>query len=371
VTSALFSPITLRGLTINNRIAVSPMCQYASNDGSANDWHLMHLGGFAAGAAGLVMVEMTQVNPVGRISLKDAGMWSDDNEKAMKRVVDFCKTFGVAKMGIQLGHAGRKGSQNTPAAGAAPLTPDEGAWETVGPSAIPYGPGWPEPRPLTKDDIKQIIADHVQAVKRCERIGFDLVEMHGGHGYLIHQFLSPLSNQRTDEYGGSLENRMRFPLECFAAMRAAWPAEKPMGIRISAEDWVEGGFNTDEAIVFARELKKLGVDYICVSTGGLDARQQIPIFPGYQVEFGARIRKEAGVVTRSVGLIGTAKQAEEIIASGQADMVAIGRGAMYDPRWAWHAAEELGVETEYAPKYRACHPSLRPQLFPNRQHKPT
>jgi 2,4-dienoyl-CoA reductase-like NADH-dependent reductase (Old Yellow Enzyme family) len=370
VTSALFSPITLRGLTLNNRVVVSPMCQYASNDGSANDWHLMHLGGFSMGAAGLVMCEMTQVNPVGRISLKDAGMYSDDNERAMKRVVDFCRTFGVAKLGIQIGHAGRKGSTHPPALGGKPLTPDEGAWETVGPSAIPYGDGWPAPRELTVGEIKQLIADHVQAVERSARIGFDVVEMHGGHGYLIHQFLSPLSNQRTDEYGGSLENRMRFPLECFAAMRAAWPADKPMGIRISAEDWVEGGFNTDQAVEFAKELKKLGVDYICVSTGGLDARQQIPLSPGYQVQFGARVRKEAGVVTRSVGLIGHARQAEEIVASGQADMIAIARGAIYDPRWAWHAAEELGVETEYAPKYRAGHPSLRPQLFPNRQPKP-
>ena len=370
MTSALFSPITLRGLTLNNRIVVSPMCQYASNEGSATDWHLMHLGGFSMGAAGLVMAEMTQVNPVGRISPKDAGMWSDDNERAMKRVVDFCRTFGVAKLGIQLGHAGRKGSQQPPALGGKPLTPDEGAWETVGPSAIPYGPGWPEPRALTKADIDQLIDDHVQAVKRSDRIGFDLVEMHGGHGYLIHQFLSPLSNQRTDEYGGSLENRMRFPLDCFRAMRAAWPDEKPMGIRISAEDWVEGGFNVEEAVVFAKALKGLGVDYVDVSTGGLDARQQIPLSEGYQVPFGARIRKEAEVVTMSVGLIDKPRHAEALIASGQADMVALARGAVYDPRWAWHAAEELGVETEYAPKYRVAHPSLRPQLFPSRQHKP-
>jgi 2,4-dienoyl-CoA reductase-like NADH-dependent reductase (Old Yellow Enzyme family) len=222
---------------------------------------------------------------------------------------------------------------------------------------------------MTVEDIKQCVADHVAAVRRADSIGFDLVEMHGGHGYLVHQFLSPLSNQRTDEYGGTLENRMRFPLECFAAMRAAWPAEKPMGIRISAEDWVEGGFNTDEAVVFATALKAIGCDYVDVSTGGLDPRQVIPLAPGYQVPFGERVRKEAGVVTRSVGLIAQASQAEEIVASGKADMVAIARGAIYDPRWAWHAAEELGVETEYAPKYRAGHPSLRPQLFPHRAAK--
>jgi 2,4-dienoyl-CoA reductase-like NADH-dependent reductase (Old Yellow Enzyme family) len=236
VTSALFSPITLRGLTLNNRVVVSPMCQYASNNGSANDWHLMHLGGFSMGAAGLVMVEMTNVSMEGRISPKCATLCTDENEAALKRIVDFCRTYGVAKLGIQIAHAGRKGSQQPPAAGGKPLLPEEGAWETLAPSAIPFGDGWPEPKAMTIDDIKQCIADHVASVKRAERLGFDVIEMHGGHGYLIHQFLSPLSNQRTDAYGGSLENRMRFPLECFQAMREAWPAEKPMGIRVSATD---------------------------------------------------------------------------------------------------------------------------------------
>jgi len=343
------------------------MCQYQSDpDGSANDWHLMHLGGFSMGAGGLVMTEMTQVDPVGRISPKDAGMYSDANERAMERVVKFCRTFGVAKLGMQIGHAGRKGSSQPPALGGKPLTAEEGAWETVGPSAIPFGEGWPAPRAMTEEEIQTCIAQHVSAVQRAERIGFDVIEMHGGHGYLTHQFLSPLANQRTDRYGGSLENRMRFPLECFAAMRAAWPKEKPMGVRISATDWVEGGFNPDEAVVLARELKALGCDYLDVSTGGLDLRQQIPLAPGYQVEFGARIRQEADIPTMSVGLIGDAHQAEHIVATGQADMVAIARGAMYDPRFAWHAAEALGAETAYAPKYRGCHPSLRPQLFPQR-----
>ena len=370
MTSALFSPITLRGLTLNNRVVVSPMCQYASDEGSCTDWHLMHLGNLSMGAGGLVMVEMTNVSKIGRISPKCATLCTDENEAALKRVVDFCRAYGIAKLGLQIAHAGRKGSSSPPAAGGKPLAPEDGGWETIGPSAIPYGPGWPEPRPMTADDIAQCIADHVASVQRAERIGFDIIEMHGAHGYLMHQFLSPLSNQRTDQYGGSLENRMRFPLECFAAMRAAWPAEKPMGIRISAEDWVEGGFNTDEAVVFARALKAIGCDYIDVSTGGLDARQVIPLAPGYQVPYGARVRNEAGIATWSVGLIDKPAQAEAIIASGQADMVALARGAIYDPRWAWHAAEELGVETEYAPKYRAGHPSLRPQLFPNRQPKP-
>ncbi|OYX36306.1 MAG: oxidoreductase [Caulobacterales bacterium 32-69-10] len=367
MTSALFSPISLRGLTLNNRVVVSPMCQYASNDGSANDWHLMHLGGFAMGAAGLIIAEMTNVSMVGRISPKCATLCNDENEAAIKRVVDFCKTYGVAKMAVQIAHAGRKASTNPPALGGKPLTAEEGAWETIAPSAIPFGEGWPTPRAMTLDDIKQCLADHVASVKRADRAGFDAIEMHGAHGYLVHQFLSPLSNQRTDEYGGSLENRMRFPLECFKAMRDAWPQDKPMGVRVSATDWVEGGFTPEEAVVFARELKKIGCDWIDATTGGLDPRQQIPLAPGYQVPFGAKIRQEAGIATMSVGLISDPHQAEEIVASGQADMVALARGAVYDPRWAWHAAEALGVETEYPPKYRVGHPSMRPQMFPNRQ----
>ena len=366
MTSMLFSPMTLRDLTLPNRIVVSPMCQYNSNEGSANDWHLAHLGGLSMGAAGLVIFEMTNVSLEGRISPRCATLCTDENEAALKRVVDFCRTYGVAKLGIQIGHAGRKGSQQPPALGGKALTLEEGAWQTVAPSAIPFG-DYPAPRELAKDEIAGLVEAHRQAVARAERIGFDLVEMHGGHGYLIHQFLSPLSNQRTDEYGGSLENRMRFPLEVFRAMRAEWPAQKPMGIRVSATDWVDGGFNPDEAVVFAKELKALGCDFVDVTTAGLDHRQQIPLSAGYQVPFGERIRKEAEIATMSVGLIGGgARQAEEIIASGQADFVMIGRDALYDPRWAWHAAEELGATTEYAPKYRMAQPVLRPQLYPNR-----
>jgi 2,4-dienoyl-CoA reductase-like NADH-dependent reductase (Old Yellow Enzyme family) len=364
MTSALFSPLALRGLTLPNRIAVSPMCQYNSTNGSANDWHLMHLGSLSMGAAGLVIVEMTNVTMDGRITPKCATLCTDENEAAMKRIVDFCRTYGVARLGIQIAHAGRKGSRQPPALGGKLIPVEEGGWEVVGPSAIPFGPGFTVPRELTIAEIHAITEAHVASVKRAERAGFDLIEMHGGHGYLIHQFLSPLSNQRQDQYGGSLENRMRFPLETFKAMRAAWPSDKPMGIRVSATDWVEGGFNPDEAVVFAKELKKIDCDYIDVTSGGLDARQQIPLAPGYQVPFAARVRNEAGIATFSVGLIGTAQQAEAIITSGQADVVVIGRGALYDPRFAWHAAQELGAETAYAPKYRACHPSMRPQLFP-------
>jgi 2,4-dienoyl-CoA reductase-like NADH-dependent reductase (Old Yellow Enzyme family) len=365
--SALFSPITLRGLTLANRVVVSPMCQYNSVNGCATDWHLMHLGNLSLGGAALVITEMTNVNPVGRITPQCAGMYSDENEAAMKRVIDFCKQYGVAKHGIQLAHAGRKGSTLPPAKGGTPLKPEDGGWRTKAPSAIPFAPDWPAPEALTKQEIKELVAQWVSAARRAERIGYDLIEFHGGHGYLVHQFLSPLSNQRSDEYGGSLENRMRFPLEAFAAVRAVWPADKPMGIRVSATDWMDGGWTPEETVVFARELKKLGCDYMDVSSGGLDPRAKIPLAPAYQVQFSEKVRKEAGIPTMTVGLITDAKLAEDIVASGKADMVAIARGAMWNPRFAWHAAEELGAETPYAPKMMACHPKMRPQVFPNRK----
>lgn len=367
MSSALFSPITMRGLTLPNRIVVSPMCQYASNDGSANDWHLMHLGGFSLGAAGLVLTEMTNVNPVGRITHKCAGIWSDDNEAALKRVHDFCRTFGVAKLGVQLGHAGRKGSATPPAAGGRALTADEKAWQTEAPSAIPYDADWPAPKELSKADINRLIEEFVASAKRIDRIGFDVIELHGGHGYLLHQFLSPLSNRRGDEYGGGFENRVRFPLEVFKAVRAAFSEDKPIGIRVSATDWVDGGWTPEETVKLGHELKALGCDYMDVSTGGLDPRQKIPLSPAYQVPFGEQVRKATGLKTMSVGLITSATQAEDIVASGKADFIALGRGVMYDPRWAWHAAEELGAETAYAPKMMACHPKMRPQIFPNRK----
>ena len=369
MTSALFSPLQLRGLTLPNRIVVSPMCQYMSNDGCANDWHLVHYGQFAMGAAGLVITEMTDVNAAGRITPKCAGMYTDAQEAASRRVLDFCRNFGVAKLGIQLGHAGRKGSTGLPALGGKPLPSAEGAWQTVAPSALPYGPDWHVPEALARQGMERIKADFVAAVKRVGRIGYDLIEFHAAHGYLMHQFLSPLANRRTDEYGGSTENRMRFPLEVFAAMRGAWPADKPMGVRVSATDWVEGGWSPEETVRFAHELKKLGCDYVDVSSGGLDPRQQIPLAPGYNAPFAEKVRKEADVTTGTVGLIADARLAEEIVASGRADMIAIGRGAMWDPRWAWHAAEELGADAPYPPQATPCLPALRPQLFPKRAAK--
>jgi len=367
MTSALFSPITLRGLTLPNRIVVSPMCQYNSDNGSANDWHLMHLGSFSLGAAGLVMTEMTDVNPQGRISPRCAGMWCDENEAALKRVHDFCRQYGVAKLGVQLAHAGRKGPTTVPAAGGKPILEGPDAWTPEAPSAIPYDEGWAMPHAMTKDDIKRVHGEFAAATKRVDRIGYDVIELHGAHGYLAHQFLSPLSNQRTDEYGGSTENRMRFAIEMYEAVRAVWPDSKPIGMRVSATDWVDGGWTPEETVLLAKELKKRGLDYMDVSTGGLSPKQKIPLSPGYQVPFGEKVKKEAGIATMSVGLITDAHQAEEIVASGKADMVVLGRGIMYDPRWAWHAAEELGAETAYAPKMMACHPKLRPQIFPNRK----
>lgn len=362
--SKLFSPIKLRDLELANRIVVSPMGQYQSEDGNANDWHLMHYGSFAMGAGGLVIAEMTNVSSEGRISYHCAGMYSDDNEASWKRVVDFCKKFGVAAMGIQLGHSGRKGSTLPPSQDGKPLTAEQGAWETIAPSAIPFAEGWHTPRVATKADLEKIKADFVAAVERCDRIGFDLIEMHAGHGYLLNQFLSPITNRRTDEYGGSLENRMRFVLEVFEAMRARWPQNKPMGARISATDWVEGeGFTPDEAVVLAKALKERGIDYLDVSGGGLDPRQKPPFAVAYQAPMSEKVRAEAGVATSTVGLIADPKVAEDIIASGKSDMIKIGRGALYDPRWAWHAAQALGAETRYPGKYFAAQPKFRPWIF--------
>ena len=364
MSSKLFSPLELRNLTLNNRIAVSSMCQYCSENGSAVDWHLMHLGQFCMGAAGLVMTEATAVSPIGRISHKCLGLYSDENEVALKRVIDFCRKYGVTAMGIQIGHAGRKGSTHVPSEGGNPLAEDENPWATVAPSAIPFAPGWHLPQKLSREGLAAIKAEFDDATERAARIGFDLVELHCAHGYLLHQFLSPLSNQRSDEFGVKLENRMRYPLEVFEAVRAAWPADKPLGVRISATDWIEGGWNIEESVVFAKALKSLGCDFIDVSSGALDPRQKIPLEPGYQVPFSFQIRKQAEIKTWTVGMITKARQAEEIISSGKADVVALARGMMFDPRWAWHAAEELGVDTEYSSMYARCAPSQWPEVFP-------
>ncbi len=356
--SALFTPFRLRDLELPNRIVVSPMCQYMSENGSASDWHLMHLGQFAMGAAGLVITEATHVSAAGRISPRCLGLYSDDNEKTLAHVIAFCKKHGVARMGIQLAHAGRKASSLPPAQGGKPLTAEQGAWKTVAPSALPFGPGWHVPEALTRDGLREVKQQFVDAAKRAARIGFDLAELHVAHGYLLHEFLSPISNQRTDEYGGALQNRMRYPLEVFDAVRAVWPKERPLGVRVSATDWIDGGWTPEETVAFAKEMKLRGCDFLDVSSGQLDPRQQIPFAPGYNVPFAEKVKKESGIATMSVGMITRPQQAEDIVAGGKADLIALARGVMDDPRWAWHAARELGGEAPYAPNYQRCMPAV-------------
>ncbi len=358
MTSALFSPIELRGVRLPNRIVVSPMCQYMSVNGSANDWHLMHLGQFAMGAGGLLITEATHVSAVGRITHRCLGLYSDENETTIKRVVDFCRKHGVAKLGIQLAHAGRKGSAHTPFEGGKPLAPDENPWTTVAPSALPFTPGWHVPQALSLSALAEVKQQFVESAKRALRIGFDLIELHSAHGYLLHQFLSPISNQRSDAYGGSLQNRMRFPLEVFEAVRAIWPQDRVLGARVSATDWIDGGWTPEETVTYAGELRTRGCDFIDASSGALDPRQKIPLGPGFNVPFAEKIKKGAGIATMAVGMITKPQQAEEIIASGKADLIAIARAVMDNPRWAWHAARELGAETAYAPNYVRCSPAV-------------
>jgi 2,4-dienoyl-CoA reductase-like NADH-dependent reductase (Old Yellow Enzyme family) len=343
------------------------MCQYEAQDGSATDWHLAHLGQLAMGGAGLLIIEATAVSRVGRITHGCLGIYSDANERALQRVVQFCRHYGVAKLGIQLAHAGRKGSTHVPRQGGAPLKPGEDPWLTEAPSAVPYASDWHTPAALDADGLARVQRSFVQAVERADRLGLDLIELHSAHGYLLHQFLSPISNQRNDDYGGSSENRMRFPLEVFAACRAAWPTHKPMGVRLSATDWVEGGWTPEETVAMAKRLKTLGCDYIDVTSAGLDPRQKIPLGPGYQVHFAEQVKREAAIRTIAVGMITDAHQAEKIIASGQADMVALARAMLLDPRWAWHAAQELGGDAALPPNYARAHPRNWPQAFPQKK----
>jgi len=346
MTARLFSPIALRGLALANRVVVSPMCQYMAEAGTAGDWHLMNLGQYAMGAAGLVFAEATHVSAAGRISPRCLGLYSDANEQGLARVVDFCRRFGVTALGLQLAHAGRKGATLPPERGGGPAGPEDGAWTPVAPSALAFAEGWHVPRALDLAGIAEVRAQFVAATERAARLGFDVVELHMAHGYLLHQFLSPLANRRDDAYGGALDHRLRLPLEVFEAVRAAWPADRPLGVRISATDWVEGGWTIE--------------DFIDVSSGGLDPRQKIPLGPGYQVPFAERIRAETGMTTMTVGLITEPAQAEAIVAGGQADLVAMARAMMFDPRWAWHAARALGAETAYSDRYARCRPAVWP-----------
>jgi 2,4-dienoyl-CoA reductase-like NADH-dependent reductase (Old Yellow Enzyme family) len=360
MSSSLFTPIALRDLTLANRIVVSPMCQYSADDGSANDWHMQHLGSLSVSGAGLLMIEATAVEQAGRITHGCLGLYSDANEAALGRVVAACRRFGNTALGIQLAHAGRKGSAQRPWEGIHALSKPAGAWITVAPSPIALAEQWPTPHPLAAADLDRIEAAFVAATRRAARLGLDLVEAHCAHGYLLHEFLSPIANQRGDAYGGSLENRMRFPLRVMAAMRAAWPAAKPLGARITGTDWLPGGFSVEDAVVFAGALKAIGCDYVCVSSGGIVPKAPIPVGPGYQLDLAARVRRDAGIVTRAVGLLAEPHQAEAVIASGQADMVAMARAFLDDPRWPWHAAELLGAGVAYPPQYERSRANLWP-----------
>jgi 2,4-dienoyl-CoA reductase-like NADH-dependent reductase (Old Yellow Enzyme family) len=365
MTSALFQPITLGGLTFPNRIAVAPMCQYSAEDGSASDWHLYHWMNLAMSGAGMVTVEMTDVERRGRISHGCLGLYSDDNEAAARRTLDAARRVATpgAKFGTQLAHAGRKASNRKPWDGGGPLQPGEDPWQTVSASAIAYDTGWNVPHPLEEEEILQLVARFAESARRAERAGFDFIELHAAHGYLIFQFLSPLSNQRTDRWGGSLENRMRFLLEIVRAVRKAVP-DMMLGARLSVKEWVDGGFDVAEAIEVAKALKAAGVAYLCCSSGGNSPLQQLPTGPGYQVHLAEAVRKGAGIPTRAVGLIDDPSQAEAIVADGRADMVALARPFLADPRWGWRAAATLGEEIHPAPQLARSVATMRHWVKP-------
>jgi len=350
--SALFSPLTLRSLTLRNRVGVSPMCQYSSEDGFATDWHLVHLGAFATGGAGLVLTEAAAVTPEGRISPHDLGIWDDAHIPMLRHITAFCRAQG-AVMGIQLAHAGRKASTRRPweqPAGTVPVS--EGGWDNVmAPSAVPFAPTYPLPQELSLDGIAQVIASFRAAAIRALAAGFQVVELHAAHGYLLHEFLSPLANARTDRYGGSFENRTRLLLEVTDAVRAVWPDQLPLIVRISATDWADGGWTVEESVQLASLLKARGVDLIDCSSGGLAAHQQIAIGPGFQVPFAHRIRAETGVPTAAVGLITDAAQAEQVVADGSADLVLLARELLRNPRWPLMAAHALGASITWPPQY--------------------
>ena len=347
--SSLFSSFSLRGLEFRNRVLVSPMCQYSGRDGLPNDWHMVHLGSRAVGGTGLVCVEATGVSPAGRISPSDTGLWSEEHTDAFTPIASFIKTQG-ARAGIQLAHAGRKASTDVPWRGGKPLSEEQGGWQTMAPSAVPFG-DWPAPREMTRDDIETVVLQFADAARRSLEAGFEVVELHMAHGYLLHEFLSPLSNRREDEFGGSLENRARFPLAVAAAVRVVWPDELPLFARISATDWVEGGWDVEQSVLFSRWLKERGVDLVDCSSGGLVPGARIPVAPGYQVGFAERIRREASVATGAVGLITEPEQAEEIIVSGKADVVFLARAELRDPYWPLHAAKRLGAQAPWPVQY--------------------
>jgi 2,4-dienoyl-CoA reductase-like NADH-dependent reductase (Old Yellow Enzyme family) len=360
---SLFSPFQLRSVSFANRIGVSPMCQYSARDGFATDWHLVHLGSRAQGGVGLVTVEASAVLPEGRISSGDLGIWDDAHIPALERIVQFIHSQGV-RAGIQLAHAGRKGSMAIPFAGERLLSPAEGGWQPVAPSALAFAPDYAVPQPLDQAGISIIIDAFVLAARRALKAGFDMVEIHAAHGYLLHQFLSPLANQRIDASGGSFQNRARLLLAVADAVRAAWPAHLPLFVRISATDWAEGGWSIDESVQLAHLLRERGVDLIDVSSGGLVPNAQIPSGPGFQVVFAARIHREAGIPTAAVGLITDPVQANAIVAQGEADLVLLGRELLRNPYWPLRAAAALGESASWPEQYLRAAPSHSPARRP-------
>lgn len=357
----LFSPFSMRGLTLDNRIVLSPMCQYAADNGRASQWHMVHLGTYALSNVGLIITEATGVEPVGRISPWCLGLYTDEQQEALTRVIGFCREYGNAKFGVQLAHAGRKSSVLPSFMIRRALTPEEGGWTPIC-SSYYEDNVHPPPAVMDLEAIERVKAAWGDATRRAGEIGVDLIELHFAHGYLINQFLSPLINKREDAYGGSLENRMRFGLEVFEICRRAFPDDRPIGVRISAVDWVPGGWDIGDSVAFCRELKKRGCDYICTSSGGVSLEQKIDAKPGYQVPFAEAVRREAGIPAMAVGQINQTAQAEEILADGKADLIALGRGLLANPRWAWTAAAELGVFLKYPPRYRVCHPRMGSDL---------
>jgi 2,4-dienoyl-CoA reductase-like NADH-dependent reductase (Old Yellow Enzyme family) len=362
--SALFTPLEVGGLRLANRIVIAPMCQYSAEDGCMSDWHVIHLGHLALSGAALLTIEATAVTPEGRISYGDTGLWSDENEEAMARVLASVRRWSEMPIAIQLGHAGRKASTDKPWFDGGQIAPGEpNGWQTVAPSPIPFLDSENPPLELDRAGIQRLVQAFAEAAKRAARLDLAAVQLHGAHGYLLHQFLSPLSNERSDEYGGSLENRMRFPLEVFDAVRAAFPPDKPVSMRVSATDRVEGGWDIEQTIEFARALEQRGCSAIHVSSGGSDPKQEIPVGPSYQVPLARAVKRAVDIPVVAVGLITGFEQAEAIVGTGDADLVALARGILYDPRWPWHAAAHLGASVKAPPQYLRSQPRQHRELF--------
>lgn len=362
--SALFRPLQVGNLELANRIVIAPMCQYSAENGCMTDWHLVHLGQLALSGAALLTIEATAVKPEGRISFADVGLWNDETETAMRRVLEGIRKCSDMPIGIQLSHAGRKASTNLPWESGAQFTPGEArGWQTVAPSAIPFEEREHPPTALSQDEIRRIREAFVAAAHRADKLGIELIQLHMAHGYLLHQFLSPLSNRREDEYGGSLENRMRFPLEIFDAVRGAFAVEKPVSVRLSATDWVAGGWDLEQSIIFAKNLEAHGCSAIHISSGGLHPAQKIPIGPSYQVPLARAVKESVNMPVVAVGLITSFAQAEAIVGNGDADMVALARAVLYNPRWPWHAAAELGGQVRAPKQYLRSQPRRLKELF--------